>query len=980
MPMRIHSSVLAVIVGVVLAAASHQARGADLPDHLVGTPALEVASGPHARNHPTIEYHRAPPDRERAWKSFTGSVGGQWFASWDMATRVPSRIFGSGIQLAGSVGSADLAAVYARYYLEQHIDLLAPGTDPADFAIVSNHLDDTGMRSIGMAQTSGGMRVLGGQVGFRFKNDRLFVISSEAVPDVYARAPDQLISDADASASARTWLLSDRASTVRERTIAGPYVLPIIAGDGVVDVRTVLEVTFDSDPIGRWSVYVDAETGVVVARRQTLMFAEGTVLYRAPERYPDAGRINYPAKFVQTTVDGTISVSDSQGLVTWTGDVAGALNTRVTGDFVRVINFDGTEATGMFSLEPDGAATWSVPSDDTIESQITTYVHAQIAKDYARTFAPLLGYLNDQLQATVNIDMECNAFSDGETINFFKKSEDCENTGRLADVIYHEFGHAIHRQSVIDGVGRFDFASSEGLSDYFAATITNDPHMGVGFFYDDNPLRDLNPDGKEHRWPDDIGEVHYTGRIIAGALWDLRTILSSQFGQATGVALTDKLFYAIVQRSSDIPSTYIEALAADDDDGDLTNGTPNGCSISSAFGPHGLRALTTVIDDPGAAVSNPDGFEIGASVVGLIPDCPGDQVFSASVEWKHEGDDSTSGSVSLELDDDDVWRGVIPDQPNGTTVLYQLHFEFFSGNERQFPENPADRYYQLYVGEVIELYCTDFESDPFADGWTHGRGGEPNSDSEWQWGPPLGTPGSGDPSVAFSGDNVLGVDLGSGDGDYEPNIVNFAQSPTIDVGDYSDVRLHYRRWLNVEDAFYDQASIYANGELAYRNLDSMMGEASSTHHRDSSWRFHGVPVSTHIRDGALTLRFEQATDGGLEFGGWTVDNVCVVAVAGSICGDGNLTGAEQCDEGASNDDVPDACRTNCRVATCGDTIVDTGEECDDGNADNDDDCTTVCSFPDTGGGGCCSTTRGGPDSWPLLVLVAIAVLRRRRRG
>lgn len=979
--MRIHSSALAVVVGVVLAAAAHQARGADQPDHLVGVPALEVASGPAARAYPNIEWHQLPSDRERAWKSFTKSVDGRWFASWDTATRVPSRIFGSGIHLPGSVASPDVAALHARYYLEQHIELLAPGTDPGDFVIVSNHLAN-GMRSVGLIQVSNGMRVIGGQIGFRFKNDRLFVISSEAVPDVYARVPDQRIDDATATDAAKAWLLSDRATDTRERAIDGPFVLPIVANNGVVAAHTVFAVTLDSTPLGRWLVYIDAETAAPVAREQTLMFAEGTVLYRAPERYPEGGRLDYPAKFVQTTVDGTISVSDDQGMVTWAGDAAGALNTRVTGDFVRVVNFDSTEATGIFTLQPDGAAVWTDTADDTIESQLTTYIHAQIVKDYSRTFAPLLGYLDEQLQATVNIDMECNAFSDGETINFFKKSEDCENTGRLPDVIYHEFGHAVHRQSVIEGVGRFDYAASEGLSDYLAATITNDPHMGIGFFYDGEPLRDLNPDGKEHRWPDDIGEVHYTGRIIAGALWDLRTILISQLGQAAGVALTDKLYYAIVQRSSDIPSSYVEALAADDDDGDLTNGTPNGCSINQAFGPHGLRALTAIIDDPGATVSNPAGFEIAASVTGLIPDCPGDQVFSAALEWKHEGDDSAAGTVPLELGDDDVWRGVIPDQPNGTTLLYQLQLEFVGGSERTFPENPADRFYQLYIGEVIELYCTDFETDPFADGWTSGRGGDPEAATEWQWGPPLGAPGSGDPSFAFSGDNVLGVDLGSGtgDGDYEPNIVEYAQSPTIDVGNYSDVRLHYRRWLNVEDAYYDRASVYANGELAYRNRDSMMGDSSSTHHRDSSWRFHGVPVSTHIRDGTLSLRFESETDGGLEFGGWTLDNLCVVAVAGSICGDGSLTGAEQCDEGDSNQDAPNACRTNCRVATCGDSIVDSGEDCDDGNLDDADDCTTICEFPDTGGGGCCSTTSGGPDSWPLLVLVALALLRRRRRG
>jgi cysteine-rich repeat protein len=42
-----------------------------------------------------------------------------------------------------------------------------------------------------------------------------------------------------------------------------------------------------------------------------------------------------------------------------------------------------------------------------------------------------------------------------------------------------------------------------------------------------------------------------------------------------------------------------------------------------------------------------------------------------------------------------------------------------------------------------------------------------------------------------------------------------------------------------------------------------------------------------------------------------------------FCGDGFVTGTEQCDEGAGNSDAPDAsCRTDCTLRRCGDGIVD----------------------------------------------------------
>ena len=45
--------------------------------------------------------------------------------------------------------------------------------------------------------------------------------------------------------------------------------------------------------------------------------------------------------------------------------------------------------------------------------------------------------------------------------------------------------------------------------------------MGRGFFYTDEPLRDLDPEGVEAVWPGDRGEPHVTGMIFGGAMWDL---------------------------------------------------------------------------------------------------------------------------------------------------------------------------------------------------------------------------------------------------------------------------------------------------------------------------------------------------------------------------------------------------------------------------------------------------------------------------
>ncbi|MDY0001336.1 MAG: DUF4215 domain-containing protein [Polyangia bacterium] len=73
-----------------------------------------------------------------------------------------------------------------------------------------------------------------------------------------------------------------------------------------------------------------------------------------------------------------------------------------------------------------------------------------------------------------------------------------------------------------------------------------------------------------------------------------------------------------------------------------------------------------------------------------------------------------------------------------------------------------------------------------------------------------------------------------------------------------------------------------------------------------------------------------------------------------MCGDGEVEGAEECDDGAQNSDTaPDACRTDCREARCGDGVMDAGEACDDGPGNSDDipdACRKDCTSPRCGDG------------------------------
>ena len=86
-------------------------------------------------------------------------------------------------------------------------------------------------------------------------------------------------------------------------------------------------------------------------------------------------------------------------------------------------------------------------------------------------------------------------------------------------------------------------------------------------------------------------------------------------------------------------------------------------------------------------------------------------------------------------------------------------------------------------------------------------------------------------------------------------------------------------------------------------------------------------------------------DGGVDGGGF-------------VCGNGEIEGDEECDDGNREDG--DGCSRYCMVETlCGNGVLDEGEECDDGNRDNTDGC------PDDGahGGTCLPATCGDGHVW-----------------
>jgi len=119
-------------------------------------------------------------------------------------------------------------------------------------------------------------------------------------------------------------------------------------------------------------------------------------------------------------------------------------------------------------------------------------------------------------------------------------------------------------------------------------------------------------------------------------------------------------------------------------------------------------------------------------------------------------------------------------------------------------------------------------------------------------------------------------------------------------------------------------------QMAVRPEDA--GDASRCQHAALACNDDAALVAAAPRAAALLARLGVALD----------DGGCLRA---SLCGNGQLDGGEECDDGSANSDtLPDACRTSCVEAFCGDGVVDTGEECDDGNQIDGDGCEGDCTL------------------------------------
>ena len=434
---------------------------------------------------------------------------------------------------------------------------------------------------------------------------------------------------------------------------------PVGAGYGH---RLVWTLGFRRPPgLEAWEVSVDAHTGEVISFEDTSLYAEervagGVYPLTSTEICPTnqtCGTLQpgYPMPFADTGLPTPNDFTNSAGLYEYTG---GTATTTLAGRFVEisdtcgVINEDSaTGAVDLGGLNGDHDCTFAGASPGNTSASRSCFYELNKIIELAKGWLPGNTWLQSQLTANVNINDTCNAVYTFGTVNFYKSGAGCRNTGEIAAVFDHEWGHGLDDNDA----GGFLSTSSETYADIAAIYRLHASCVGHGFWHtldkgcgttsdgtgfnanesrsgthcdvDCSGVRDADWALHEDAIPDTPqnfscvhcqtdtggpcgGQVHCDAAPARQAAWDLVArdlrIPPFDYDANTAFVVGNKLFY---QGSGNIgswhtctcPDTsggcgatngYMQWLAADDDNGDLNDGTPHMTALYAAFSRHNI--------------------------------------------------------------------------------------------------------------------------------------------------------------------------------------------------------------------------------------------------------------------------------------------------------------------------------------------------------------------------------------------------------
>lgn len=735
---RSHALALVLsLLALALGSAAVQAAG---PDLLAG-PGLSLAS---SDLDPT-ELARA----EKPVHDFARATGSRWSVlDWAPSSLTPRLAYGTGLDLGTPITNALDAETQARAFVDAHPELF--GTRSERLVLFRAH-PGLGKWSLIFHEQIGGQVVLNSQVTVLLTDAGRLAAFGAATYPMIESVESPRISETEAVASAyqhlrAQGLVQDDLARIERRRVIGSFVLPVALRDGSAPAgsagivgRPVERVVIGS-PAGQYAYQldVDAVSGAVLERRDIARALDYVGSVQASVEEPGycngAAPKSFPGFFV--TIDGLGTVTtDANGNFTlpYAGTDPRTITAEMKGELCDVENVAGAQAAFSGTITPGVPFVVNWNSGNAREDEMDTWYHVNVTHAALRAIDPNWHDLDFPLPANVNVQSSCNAIWDGEAINMYHEAGGCANTGRIGDVISHEYGHGI--TDYMYGPNDPGGDLHEGNSDITGTFRNNNPIVGPGFYLGDcvNGIRNLDND---LRWPEDLGgEGHHDGQIIGGVLWDTRAALVASLGYAAGStrALEIWHFSRILGLPHTQPEQVLWSFLADDDNGNLDDGTPSYDALCPAAEHHGFtcpeRFDDVVIHHvPLVFGEGPDLAPIAVdaelySLSGAL-DLPNCKAFARPL-----GGGSFVASPFIHLSGDD-YRAQVAGQNVGAYIEYYVEAKDVLGHVLRRPATGT------YIFQVVTNY-EPFEAD--AGGWTVGAAGDNAVTGVWERVDPVGT-------------------------------------------------------------------------------------------------------------------------------------------------------------------------------------------------------------------------------------------------
>jgi hypothetical protein len=506
--------------------------------------------------------------------------GGNWrIYSWNPQTDTPSYLYGSGVDVApGFTGAADAEQV-AREVVSANPAVF--GVDPADLRFRSSPTG-LGKRAVHFQQTYRGIDVWQGGAHLTFtEGGRLFVMGSTCYPNINVSPVPALTQAAAEQAAAQALPFQSATDWIEEGTQL--LVLPVSLSASDVDYHLVWRVRVHTeDPYGIWVTHVDAHTGAIIWRYNDVHFTNFTgnaTISRQPNTYCNGESVE-ACRYLRVTITGvgqTNTDVNGNWTITYGGADAKTVTSALVGPYVNVYNYNGAEAAFSGTATPGVPFTVAWTDANARQDERDTFDAVNDIHDFIGQFDPTFGYTNQTINAYVNrSDGYCpgNAWWDG-TINFCAAGGSYANTGEQQGVVHHEYGHGI--QDYILG-WQGDEGLGEGNGDIIANLLTQEAIIGRGF-YAGNCTDGIRNSLNHLVYPNDVvgQEIHYAGQVIAGFHWDFMVRVQGAYGTDAGTLIAGERWHfgRVLEEPTSQPAQVLATFIADDDDGNLDNGTPN---------------------------------------------------------------------------------------------------------------------------------------------------------------------------------------------------------------------------------------------------------------------------------------------------------------------------------------------------------------------------------------------------------------------